>query len=209
VNRTTHLFRSGLVTALALVSAPALANPIMGDVLIARQTPHTHHVQVTLCRDTAVGELEQPTAVTRDDDPLDPNWVEMDDSYETNTGSGLTDLDAMQFCDCDLEVGQHTWEVLLPGYDWVWSITLEVVEDQDDYEEIDPGPNPDPWDIPDPAEMQGIDCAAACDGTTDPDDEDEDIDAQVQGGWCAVLPAGASGFGLFLLLPLLVRRRSG
>ncbi|MBW2256027.1 MAG: hypothetical protein JRI25_15700, partial [Deltaproteobacteria bacterium] len=97
MNRTTDLFRSGLVTALVLVATPALANPIASDVLLARQAPHTHHVQITLGRYTSDDDLEEPTAVTRDDDAIDPDWVELDDSYETNTGSGVTDVDAIQF----------------------------------------------------------------------------------------------------------------
>lgn len=212
MKRTLHLFRSGVVATFALAATPALANPIMGDVLIARQTPHTHSVQITLGRDTAVGDLDEPTSVTRDGAPLEVDWVTMDDPYETNTGSGLTDVDATQFCDCDLAVGEHTWEVKLPNYNWAFTVTLEVVEDQPDYEEVDPGPDPYPWDIPDPVEMQGIDCAATCaDGPVDTGDEeaDEDLEPQLQGGWCAVLPAGTSAFGLLLLLPLLIRRRSG
>jgi len=197
--------------AVAFTAPVAQANPILSDVLLVRQTPHTHHVQITLGHDGSDDGVAEPAELSRDGLTLDPTWTALDDGYQTNTGSGLRVVDAIQVCDCDLSVGEHTWTVRLPGYDWSMAASLEVVADQDDYQEVDPGPDPDPWDIPDPADMQGLDCAAACDGsdTDDPGDStgpDDDGLELVHNG-CSAAPLGLPAVVVVLLGPLVVRRR--
>ena len=63
--------------------------------------------------------------MSRDGEELAVSWVAMEDPFQGNNGSGLMELDAVQFCDCKVALGEHTWaagdysarvEVVEPGH---------------------------------------------------------------------------------------------
>lgn len=154
----------------------AAANPMSLEVVRARQVPETHHVQVTygVDADAGVMPLATPTAVFRDGVELEVVFVEMDGSYTTNTGSGLAGVEATQFCDCDLEPGTYKYELEIPEHDWLYPATVVVEAGATRTEPVPPRPDagseesdtePYPWEIPDPVEIQGLDCVASCGGT--------------------------------------------
>jgi hypothetical protein len=156
----------------------ASANPIMCDVFHARQTPLSKHVQLTFADDCA--KSIEITSLKRNGEALDGAWSSFQ-GYTTNTGSGLRELKALQLCDCDLSTGAYEYAItaMMDGQQEEMSLTITVVP-------ADEVPEPDPdekdtdtyemaWDIPDPVEVQGLDCAATCDGvpaTTDTTNDD-------------------------------------
>ena len=113
----------------------------------------------------------------RDADLLGVFWENMETDYVANTGSGLTGLKATQACDCNVPTGKHDYKVVLASSPDGWMASVEVV---DHLEEADPPAEPAedtgasadvfPWDIPEPAEIQGLDCTVEC-GDIEPEQD--------------------------------------
>jgi MYXO-CTERM domain-containing protein len=153
--------------ALLAIGLPAAANPYSTEKVMARQIPHTPHVQVTFAKMQGITE-EHP--LWRDADPLDPVWSPLAD-YTFNAGSGLVTYEAVQHCDCDVPLGSHTYSTRFTatytdGHSEQFTLEaspITVVADLDDPADAGTVP-PDamPWQIPDPVEVQGIDCAEIC-----------------------------------------------
>ena len=124
--------RAGLLlitlAALLLSATAALANPIASEVLRVRQVYETSHVQLTYAVHPGGDELKTPSEVQRDGVVIDAEWETMSGAYTTNTGSGLTGAEATQFCDCDLQLGRHEYKVTIPGGGYVFSASIDVVE---------------------------------------------------------------------------------
>jgi MYXO-CTERM domain-containing protein len=161
-----------LATAL-LLPLPALANPIATHVLRVRQVPSTLHVQVTFGADTAFAgeDFKAPAETTRDGQAVEPDWIALGGGYTANTGSGLTSVSALQFCDCSVPEGEHSYSVKPPPHDYEMEASVTVEAGYEGQPTTDP---PDaqgseatdvevmPWDIPEPSAIQGLDCVAFC-----------------------------------------------
>ncbi len=147
-----------LIPALLAPSA-ALANPILSDALTARQVPETMHVQITV-----LGHSCDEFDVTRDDELLNGDWVPVS-SFQKNMGSGVTGNSGCQLCDCNLTAGSYYYDAEVEGSAASYlNMTINVVEGYTT--PVQPGIGGQggmmPWDEPDPVEMQGLDCVAAC-----------------------------------------------
>jgi hypothetical protein len=157
-NRTCFL----AFVALSTAALPARANPIVSEALEARQIPHTKHVQLTYAN---MAEVPKSVPLSRDGTALSSVWSPLA-SYTFNAGSGLTSYGAIQSCDCNVAAGSHSYVIRVENgatdqHDL--STALTVVEELDAPKDAGPVP-PDamPWEIPDPVEVQGLDCADAC-----------------------------------------------
>lgn len=154
-----------LITAAALVAPlPAQANPIALEVVRARQVPNTHHVQLTYGVDGQTPVT--PVSTTRDGSSLTLTW-QSSSSFTANTGSGLVSLAAVQTCDCDVPVGKHDYVVrvksAMGGSEMDYPTSVEVLQDLQVPKDAGvPGGDMMPWDIPEPGEIQGLDCRTAC-----------------------------------------------
>jgi MYXO-CTERM domain-containing protein len=159
-----------LVSSLAvlLVGGTARANPVAVEVLRLRQAPHTLHVQVTYAVDSSFGKKDPvtPISVSRDGSPLSVTWS-APAQFTANTGSGLAATKGTQFCDCGVSVGSHTYKVrvksAMGGNELDMEGTVTLVQNLGD--PVDAGvPHGDvlPWDIPEPSQLQGLDCQQVC-----------------------------------------------
>ena len=112
VARTLLLTSLGVV----LLAPAAMANPISTHVLRARQVPSTLHVQVTFGQDTSFGgdTVKAPEVVQKNGEAFEVSWKALSGGYTANTGSGLTTVTAVQFCDCSVTEGEHTYSVKNP-----------------------------------------------------------------------------------------------
>jgi MYXO-CTERM domain-containing protein len=209
-----------VVGAAILLGATAWANPISMDVLRAKQLPSLTHVQLTYGLDGKTPDT--PTIVKRDDVVITGSWTSTA-SYTANTGSGLKSLQATQLCDCNVSLGAHTYKVTVKNAMGTGTVeqqtTLTVATTQPPPKDAGPG-DLSPWEIPEPTQMQGLDCAKACAAST-PDGAVKRDAAAVQadtgttkpkdGGGCSVAgQSSASALALLLGLGLLVallRRR--
>ena len=213
-----------LISALVVVatSNSALANPVEAVLSRARQVPHTSDVQVTIA---FAGAGINPTSVQRDGAPLSVAWA--DTSFEVNGGSGVSAYLAKQFCDCSVSLGTHQYVI---GYSFSGSAatsvdsSVTVVADCPDPPDAGTwdGDAGQPWDQPDPTEMQGIDCTVACaiaDGGATTvhdaavvDDGGGSAVAKTTGSSCAFGDMGhIGGLGILVslaVLLLLLRRRA-
>ena len=155
------------VAALASLPVEGAANPIAVEVVRARQVPRSTHVQVTYAVDRGFGPLTDPVAVKRDGQPLAATWVKNPSDFVTNTGSGLQKTLSTQLCDCAVAAGAHTYVVTITNRGGMGTTDLMAAVT------VAPGYSgpPDagvprdggfPWDIPDPPELQGLDCAKQC-----------------------------------------------
>jgi hypothetical protein len=167
------LFLSILGT-LSVLSSSAIANPVSCEIFRAQQPPNSTHVQLSL-----VDQCDQNIEIrslTRDGTTLNTDWQPID-GFTANMGSGLDTAPARQFCDCDLPVGSHTFKLSFriksdgETYDGTFVDTIDVLSTADmnaqtaDTEIPDAGEMDSemmPWDEPEPQEIQGIDCIAAC-----------------------------------------------
>jgi hypothetical protein len=172
---------------------PARANPVSLDVLRLRQVPQTMHVQVTLGADDSAAP--EPLSVTRDGQPLSGDWSDAT-SFTANTGSGLRSTTATQFCDCDVAAGEHRYVVTFNS-----SFSTDAEERSRSVTVRENLPHPDagldsggtdmhPWDIPEPSEIQGLDCVAAC--ASSPADGAVDAAGPVPDGTTPVPDGGSS-----------------
>lgn len=158
-----------LCTLSLLITGDLMANPISTESLRIRQVPDSTHVQVTW----AVMENEgavKPTVneISRDGAVLTDSWHELA-AFTANTGSGLTSEPATQYCDCDVSVGSHEYVVKAVGYfegkEVTRTVTFMVMENQGSPKPQDagvPAGDMSPWDIPEPTEIQGLDCLTEC-----------------------------------------------
>lgn len=162
----------GLVFVASTASLDVRANPINCQSLKARQVPGSTHVQVSfanICRDKI-----SLRSLTRDGTGLKTDWQPFD-GFVTNMGSGLDSTDAKQMCDCDVSVGEHVYKLnfqaSLDGekYDETFNRTLDVLDPAsmdtgpaDDAGDVGEDVEDEPWNEPEPEEMQGLDCMAAC-----------------------------------------------
>lgn len=159
--------RSRLVlVALALFAAAAArANPVSIAVVRARQVPHTTHVQVTFAVDGSISADYVPTALLRDGQPVPGTFQLAAGPFRTNTGSGVRDTRAKQVCDCAVTAGKHAYTLTyrVGQNPETLSTTVEVVQGLGDPPDAAGGPvDMLPWEIPDPVEIQGLDCKQAC-----------------------------------------------
>lgn len=170
------------IATFALAAEIAQANPFSIQVMRTRALPGPH-VQITygldwnyVPRDIPV---ETPTLAATFGTKQTP-WVTGD--YTTNTGSGRAGLRAIQCCDCFVPVGRPlTYQTTVKSVDSspmstvTLSSTITVSDSFDaaappdsypDSSDADarPGSGPDgePWSIPDPVEVQGVDCTTVC-----------------------------------------------
>lgn len=211
--------------AMMIWSSVAWANPMATEGLRARQAYETQHVQLSFFTMATTG----PTKVERDGKELSVTWVKQ--SISLNTGSGVTGVGAYQICDCSPGVGQHSYTVYYKGGGGQSSqleSKVTVVASYPTPGKLDAGvPATDlsPWDEPEPLEMQGLDCASACnakqdagivaDSGTTPDigvaKDSGVVKGDTDDSGCSV-GLGGGGLGLLALLALGVigalRRRA-
>jgi MYXO-CTERM domain-containing protein len=179
---------------------------------------------------------ETPVSTTRDGSSLTLTW-QSSSSFTANTGSGLVGLSAVQTCDCDVPVGKHDYVVrvksAMGGSEMDYPTSVEVLQDLQLPKDAGvPGGDMMPWDIPEPGEVQGLDCRTVCttggdgpivvkdaalpdtstpDAGVTPDSGQQPPPKQEDDGGCSLgSPGGAPLFGLLLLAGIglaLLRRR--
>ena len=233
MNRLSQLF---VASQIVILATPAFANPIAMEVVRAREVAGGH-VQLTYGVD---GKTPATPSDTVTFGSKSTPWTGLAGGYSTNTGSGVKGVNAIQMCDCDVPVGQSLgYKVTVTSaYDGTTVTTLSInltTSGKYDASVISPPVQPDggvlPWAIPDPVEVQGLDCAVECSATvpqgtggatgsggaqgtggatvpvtTEPTDEDK-------GGTCSMVQGGQPA-GLFLLvlglgLAIFGRRKHG
>jgi hypothetical protein len=205
-NFTTILVINGLYL---VMSSIAVGNPVSCEVLRLRQTPKSRHVQVTFGDDCS--ESEKVVSLTRDGQSSTWRWSELK-GFTTNTGSGLDELGVMQTCDCDVAVGEHTYKIAFKNDEYSNDLkdTITVVAalpepdaggesgDTSDTGTSDTE-SEEPWSIPDPVEIQGLDCIDYCNNPPGP---------KAAGGGSGCSAAGgiaqSDGSPVFALLSLLL-----
>jgi hypothetical protein len=159
--------RTGTCVPVALAAllpgALAAANPISMEAFRAKQVPFTTHVQLSFGLDGKTPSA--PTLATRDGSTINPSWTALA-SYKANTGSGLRALEAVQACDCNVAVGQHSYQIkAIGGYggkEVTLSASITVVAGLGDPKDAGPLGDVHPWEIPEPGPVQGLDCKAKC-----------------------------------------------
>ncbi|MDY0004758.1 MAG: hypothetical protein RBU30_25905 [Polyangia bacterium] len=219
--------RIGLLAAavclFSILGPSAWANPITDRVLRVQQVPHTQHVQVSYGVDTSVTTFANPSSLSRDTTDLSATWTSYS-GFTANTGSGLATLQAAQWCDCNAPIGAHTYTAVATG----GSLQAELTVVANLEYPADAGvvsPDADPWDIPEPVDIQGLDCNASCGGTApdagtpppdaavtpdagvDPDDKDDGGCSLAGGLGSSTLLGLWLGLSLLLLAILTFRRR--
>lgn len=192
-----------------LFAASAFANPIAMEVARVREVPGPH-VQLTYAVDT--GKTPQTPSVPETFGSKSTPWKTA--PYRANTGSGVRLLSGIQMCDCNVPLGASLIYKFSVGsaydgknIDYSLAVTPTGTGRYDAGVETSP-PDADvmPWDIPDPVELQGIDCAAECTSTQPLDAGAAPLDAQgivdapvtvdiALGTGGAVGSGGASGMG--------------
>ncbi len=162
------------LAAAVLGGSQAAANPVSLDAFRLRQVPGTQHVPVTYAVSTdAGGGGTTINGLQKDGAPLAVSWTDVG-SFRANTGSGLEPLNGWQTCDCDVELGQHSYAVEVQGGACFGGpcspdSSVNVVADLSPPNEADAGAVELPWNIPEPAALQGLDCVATCAGTGHPE----------------------------------------
>lgn len=222
-----------------LLAGAAWANPYANEVLRVRRVPGPH-VQLTYGKTSSFYPMKDtpvPTQATSHGTGKTA-WTIETISFRTNTGSGVVIVPSLQMCDCNVPTDAEL----------SYAITVPNVQAEGQFKTLGattagrPAPSstmPDgglyPWDIPDPTEVQGLDCGVACASlppsipdadpvpadappsppTVDasaPRTEDPPPKVATGGGACAFAPAGkpVAVVSLFLLAVLAgVRRRRG
>jgi len=212
-----------LICALALAaSTPAWANPMTSNVMRLRQVPGHTHVQVTFGVDTQVETLHEPLEIKRDGQLLSATWKPYA-SFTANTGSGLTNLDSTQFCDCDVKAGSHTYALklkrIINGKEQIFTRSAKITVNKNTGPQKDLGAMDArvldgevlPWNIPEPSKIQGLNCAKICSGgVVVKDGGGGSLDGGTGGGepgierGCSYGGTGAAGLpGIMLILALL------
>jgi hypothetical protein len=163
-----------LAVAAATVSTPALANPVLAEMLRARQIPHTQHVQITYARMYS-SDAASAGPLSRDTTALGRTWMPFAAGVNLNGGSGVQKYaTALQICDCSVAIGSHSYSALPSFGTYAITVNVTVVDNMGEPDAAVVKPDAMPWDIPDPIEIQGIDCvkwcASAADSGTAPTD---------------------------------------
>jgi hypothetical protein len=157
-----------LAVAAATVSTPALANPVMAEMLRARQIPHTQHVQVTYAGLGFQPDSGSVGPLSRDTASLGQSWLPFAAGVNLNGGSGVAKYaTALQICDCNVPIGSHKYTAKASHGTYDMPVTVAVVDNLEEPDAAVVKPDAMPWDIPDPVEIQGIDCAAWCTSAAD------------------------------------------
>jgi MYXO-CTERM domain-containing protein len=175
MNRLSQLI---VASQFVILATPAFANPYAREVLRAREVAGPNgpsNVQLTYGVDG--GHPQTPTDVVTFGNKSTP-WKAPATSYNTNTGSGLRWVDPIQMCDCGVAIGQSLeYKITVESaYSAGKSLTLTArLTTSGNHEtgtapsssidaSYDAGSAPDvlPWEIPDPVEIQGIDCTVEC-----------------------------------------------
>ena len=158
-----------VVTGITLLACPALANPIATEVLRARAVAGPH-VQLTYGVDTGAMPTgpATPSQVSSYGSAQTP-WTSAIE-YRTNTGSGVIPVTAIQMCDCNVPNDTTlNYEITVEVAAGQTRTLVASVSTSERPDASTPPTDPDagvlPWDIPDPTEVQGIDCTAACAAT--------------------------------------------
>lgn len=208
------------IFAVLLLGSPAGANPVTDRVLRVQQVPHTQHVQVSYAVESFVTPTT-PTTLHRNSTVLSPTWTTFS-GFSTNTGSGLTDLSASQWCDCNVPLGFYTYSAASQGGGTLQGEVTVVADLEYPADAGVVAPDAEPWDIPEPVGIQGLDCSQACstgtpdagvpdagapDAGSDPDDKD--------GGGCSLAGSATGitlvglwvGLSLMLMIVVAIRRR--
>ena len=170
-----------------LFAASAYANPIATEAARIREVPGPH-VQLTYAVD---GKVPQTPSIPAIFGSKSTPWKAA--SYRSNTGSGVRALNGIQMCDCNVPLGQPlVYEFSVASTPGGRSIDLSLVvtptgNGKYDASVVDATPSDAgdagvmPWDIPDPVEIQGIDCAAECTASQPLDGGASPLDAQGTG----------------------------
>jgi len=155
-----------IVTGITLLASPALGNPIATEVLRARAVAGPH-VQLTYGVDTGHTSSgpTTPSQVTTYGSAQTPWSAPV--QFRTNTGSGVVPVTAIQMCDCNVPNETTLRYEISVAISSNQTSTLVTTVSTPVRMDASPAPtDPDagvmPWDIPDPTEVQGIDCVEAC-----------------------------------------------
>ena len=160
--KRTLLFVAGTT----LLASTAMANPYATEVLRARLVTGPH-VQLTYGKSSSYFPMKDPSTPTQVNTygATKTAWRSEPTYFNTKTGSGVVSLRSLQMCDCNVPDGQ------------VLSYTISVPSLQTEGQTTKlsattagrAAPSmrlPDgglyPWDIPDPTDLQGLDCSKAC-----------------------------------------------
>lgn len=220
-------------TALLMLPASALGNPISVDAFRVRQMPDSTSVQITYGIDSS-GTSTTPTIVSlkRDGTLITGTWT--GNAFTANTGSGLKSLSAKQLCDCAMTPGTYKYELTVKtsasgGTNYTHTATVTVTKNPPMAKDAGSAKGDlAPWDIPEPTAVQGLDCTKTCAAggdKTQPDggsvklDKGSSTDActvncggeKKDDGGCAVASSSSPASGLLLLALLglaLLRRRT-
>jgi hypothetical protein len=157
-----------IVMGCALHAFPIAANPIIAETFLVRPTPG-NHVQLTYA--SLRGKPPVPSIQRRFGKCSTP-WIRMKGGYRTNLGSGISAPAAIQMCDCDVPSGiPLTYAVTIRAADGEKPFTLQektTIIPSTKGAEARKSARPrksgrlEPWEIPDPPGLQGLDCARAC-----------------------------------------------
>jgi hypothetical protein len=164
-----------------LFAASAYANPIMMEVARVREVPGPH-VQLTYAVDS--GKTPHIPSVPAIFGSKSTPWKTA--GYRANTGSGVRLLNGIQMCDCNVPLGKslvYKFSVASAydgkNNDYSLAVTPTGTGRYDAGVETSPlDASVMPWDIPDPVEIQGIDCSAECTAPQPLDAGVDPLDAQ-------------------------------
>jgi hypothetical protein len=157
-----------VASQIVLLATPAFANPYAREVARAREVAGSH-VQLTYGVD---GKAPATPSDVVTFGTKHTAWKLPGASYSTNTGSGVKSVSAIQMCDCNVPVGQSlSYKIMVESaYDAKVVTLTTTLTTSGKYDAAPPdqastdGGSPDvmPWNIPDPVEVQGLDCAEEC-----------------------------------------------
>jgi hypothetical protein len=170
----------GASIAMSIYPITAMGNPTWCEVFRVRQVPESRHAQMSFGQ-TCTNNNVEIISITKDGITLKPSWQSYS-GFVANSGSGLKTMSASQTCDCDLALGPHEFRFTYKA-SWssgsVYNNTFkQVVEIQEPASTVhqdaqsngikDAAPldsatkDAMPWEIPEPEEIQGLDCIATC-----------------------------------------------
>lgn len=170
------------VWASTLVVLPARANPVraMADVTVT-QVSGTQDVLITL---KYIFFVSPPSTVSRDVNIIPVTWTPTNAhlTYD-NAGSGIQSATAAQWCDCNVPLGSHAYQVMV---DMVGRTVIDINVTKPQSDTVDAGaglPDAAPWDATPAA--TGLDCKTVCPVAT--------VDAGAAGGATSTGGQGPNG----------------
>lgn len=174
------LFALGII--ILLWNSTSNANPIASEAFRVKQVYDSTHVQITFY---SMGK-EKPISIEKDGNPMTVSW-QGSQNISLNTGSGIESVDTFQICDCNVSIGKHSYLIGYKPYGSDYTLTqadqIDVLESYPAPEKLDAGvagADMQPWDMPEPTEMQGLDCLKVCDSTQTIDGSVEPEDAGIE-----------------------------